>query len=715
MTEDYNVDEILKDHSEPEQKTKKVKKVTLILMNLFVLSMLVGCANFLINQYEKLYNLDLVKLENEYFIQTLGDASRGIYYDALLNETLQGELTQDELVSRVVLDNNIKELDTHALEYARYLSQTGNNLHYLLEVENEIYSTFPDEDELTVKQNISDLKEDYQFIANVVFNEDGTMKLEYLHGVDKDFFLSQYNKIASEERVGIKNANLTILIPNYLTTHDWIYSSLNYPVMDQLVIQLSIYVIGLGSFVGLIVLLTPYRIMSQLILSKLMNKLPIELSAITVSGLIIGTFLVSFNSLIPLSVSNELSETLVEQFMLSNELATLIVVSANLILWVIFFASIFMGIYLIKQLFVKGLFGFLRDHSLIYKGLLVTKRQSVKTLRWAVAINFKEKHTQRILLVVTINFILVSIMCCLFFFGIIAAFVYSIALYVVADRVYKKLRADYMTLVTDIEMLAQGQLDIKLDDNYGVFNELKDELLRIQLGFKHAVSKEVKSQRMKTELIANVSHDLKTPLTSIVTYVDLLKDETLEKEKQVEYLEIIDRKADRLKVLIDDLFEMSKASSGNIILELEEVNIISLLKQTVFELEDNLMSSNITVKQIYPSEKVQLKLDSLRTYRIFENLILNISKYSLENSRAYVEVIELDDCVQVIFKNISAEEITVTPDELKERFVRGDEARHTEGSGLGLAICQTFVQLQGGTFDVMIDGDLFKAIIEFKK
>ncbi len=254
-----------------------------------------------------------------------------------------------------------------------------------------------------------------------------------------------------------------------------------------------------------------------------------------------------------------------------------------------------------------------------------------------------------------------------------------------------------------------------IKEDLGIFNAFKDEVMHIQDGFKKAVHAEVRSQRMKTDLIANVSHDLKTPLTSIITYTDLLKDETLDTEKRAQYLETLDQKAQRLKALIEDLFEMSKASSGNMTMNLQEIEVTSLIKQTLLELEDKIEAANLTIRRQFPEHKVMLMLDSERTFRIFDNLILNITKYAMPGTRAYIDVLENDTDVQIIFRNMSADEITVNVDELTERFVRGDQARHTEGSGLGLAIAKSFVELQGGTFDIQIDGDLFKVVITFNK
>ncbi len=225
------------------------------------------------------------------------------------------------------------------------------------------------------------------------------------------------------------------------------------------------------------------------------------------------------------------------------------------------------------------------------------------------------------------------------------------------------------------------------------------------------LNEEVKSQKMKTELISNVSHDLKTPLTSIITYVDLLKNDNLSPNKRNEYIETLDRNSLRLKNLIHDLFEVSKANSGNIKLNFVNVDLVALIQQTKFELADKFNEKNLTFKTNFPEEKIILSLDSSKTYRIFENLLINISKYALENTRVYIDI----DEVKIIFKNISADEIKISEDELVERFIQGDTSRNTSGSGLGLAIAKSFTELQNGIFKVNVDGDLFKAIVIFKK
>ena len=237
----------------------------------------------------------------------------------------------------------------------------------------------------------------------------------------------------------------------------------------------------------------------------------------------------------------------------------------------------------------------------------------------------------------------------------------------------------------------------------------------IKEGFKIAVEKEVKSQNMKTELITNVSHDLKTPLTSIITYIDLLKTDGLDEDTKNEYIDILDKKSKRLKILIDDLFDISNVSSGNIELHLERLDVIALLRQTLGELEEKVAESSLQFRLNLPDNKVICELDGRKTFRIFENIMNNIFKYSMENSRVYIDAEEDDGRINFIFKNMASYEMNFNPSDITERFIRGDASRGTDGSGLGLAIAKNLAELQKGSLDIIVDGDLFKLILVFPK
>lgn len=217
---------------------------------------------------------------------------------------------------------------------------------------------------------------------------------------------------------------------------------------------------------------------------------------------------------------------------------------------------------------------------------------------------------------------------------------------------------------------------------------------------------------MKTELITNMSHDLKTPLTAIITYVDLLKLEK-DEEKRKEYIQILEKKSLRLKVLIEDLFEISKATSQTVTLNKMDVDVVNLFKQVKLELDSRFDEAELSFRCTWPEEKLICELDSQKTYRIFENLLVNISKYAMHGTRVYTKVCREDKEAVIQLLNVSAAEITVKAEDLTERFVRGDVSRNTEGSGLGLAIARSFTELQQGTFHLTIEGDMFKVEVRF--
>ncbi|MGM0923658.1 MAG: histidine kinase dimerization/phospho-acceptor domain-containing protein [Bacillota bacterium] len=240
---------------------------------------------------------------------------------------------------------------------------------------------------------------------------------------------------------------------------------------------------------------------------------------------------------------------------------------------------------------------------------------------------------------------------------------------------------------------------------------LASNMNALKHGVKTSQQKQVKSERLKTELITNVSHDLRTPLTSIISYTELLKNPNLSEEERDSYVQIVDRKSQRLKILIDDLFEASKMASGNIDLVKQNVDIAQLLQQALAEYNEAISQSSLQFRVTHSDEPVYAVVDGQKMWRVFENLIGNILKYSLENTRVYLSVKKTGDQVLISFKNVTKYELSENTDELFERFKRGDSSRHTEGSGLGLTIAKSIVELHGGRLEIEVDGDLFKVTI----
>ncbi|HQO95770.1 MAG TPA: HAMP domain-containing sensor histidine kinase, partial [Sedimentibacter sp.] len=267
-----------------------------------------------------------------------------------------------------------------------------------------------------------------------------------------------------------------------------------------------------------------------------------------------------------------------------------------------------------------------------------------------------------------------------------------------------------------LQVAKSGDYDFKIRlEGKGEFRQLSEDINDLTSGLKTAVENEVRSERLKTELITNVSHDIKTPLTSIISYVDLLKREGLNSENAQKYLEVLERKSNRLKNLTEDLFEAAKATSGSIEPKFERVHINSLIEQLLGEMDEKISESNLIFKVSATNEKIYAMADGRLLSRVMENLLSNIFKYTLKGSRVYIEISEDEDNVTISFKNISSTELNIPVNELMERFKRGDESRSSEGSGLGLAIAKSLMEVQEGSLELSIDGDLFKAEIRLNK
>ena len=265
------------------------------------------------------------------------------------------------------------------------------------------------------------------------------------------------------------------------------------------------------------------------------------------------------------------------------------------------------------------------------------------------------------------------------------------------------------------EKLARGDFSSPIDTRYliGDFKRYGQELNDVQSGLEQAVQEQMKAEHLKTELITNVSHDIKTPLTSIVNYVDLLKKEDIPSPEAREYIAVLDRQSHRLKKLTEDLVEASKASSGVLNVDLQPTDVNVLFSQIEGEYQERLAACQLTLVTQPPAPGTVIRADSRLLSRVMDNLVSNICKYALPSTRVYVVSTLSREAVTISFKNVSRDELNISPDELMERFVRGDASRHTEGSGLGLSIARSLVQLQGGRFDLAIDADLFRADITF--
>ncbi|MCR5416737.1 MAG: HAMP domain-containing histidine kinase [Pseudobutyrivibrio sp.] len=311
--------------------------------------------------------------------------------------------------------------------------------------------------------------------------------------------------------------------------------------------------------------------------------------------------------------------------------------------------------------------------------------------------------------IIELFFLIVTSSTNVFFFW----FIEKIILAVLLHRFLK----EYAKIKSATIALAAGDTNshVELEKMPLYLEEHAKALNEIQNGLNIALNERTKSERMKTELITNVSHDIKTPLTSIINYVDLLEKENISGNRAKEYLEVLDRQSKRLKKLIEDLIEASKASTGNIKFNIEDINAVVLLNQSIGEFTDRLKENNINIVTNFPEKDYYLKADNRYLWRVFDNIMSNIVKYAQPNTRAYIDLRDAENKIEFGFRNISKEELNISADELMERFVRGDKSRYTDGNGLGLSIARSLTESMGGAMNISIDGDLFKVTIQFNK
>lgn len=407
----------------------------------------------------------------------------------------------------------------------------------------------------------------------------------------------------------------------------------------------------------------------------------------------------------------------------------------NFLVWLVIFAVIFWIGGCLREFF-KAPVDYLKERSLLvrwvrwlltgqkdFAGTVKEKASGVfrktkgavkKQYEALLHLDFRDRTNRLILKIVGINFVVILIISLFWGFGVWVLTIYSVLLFLFLRRYLDQVKQQYGQILKTTSTLAEGRLDIPIEGDVGIFAPVQEELVKIQSGFRKAVEREVKSERMKTDLVTNVSHDLKTPLTAIITYVDLLKNEE-DEEKRREYIGILERKSQRLKVLIEDLFEISKATSKSVTLHFMDLDIIGLLKQVELEYDRDIKAADLHIRWSLPGEKVILKLDSQKAYRVFENLLMNITKYALPHTRVYIDVEETEQEAVIRMKNVSAAELDFDTEEITDRFVRGDASRNTEGSGLGLAIARSFTELMHGTLQISTEADLFRVEIRFPK
>lgn len=716
----------------------------LVMIAIIVTSALGMCSSYKI--IDKSAKSKKVNYFNEYgFANLIAESSYALYYDSMKEN-------ENQSASDFLLDIK-KNITEEADEYSSYIQEALNNNidqfnRETLGWNNDAnlkyyyYNTINNKTNTTLNENVKfennniDLsevnKDKYQFYAVVNFDNNGNVDVSEINGGDKEVLKSniecslidirnEYDISNSDYEEGyynidikpIKNMTFVYAVPKTITSYDnirWGIENADISIYESMGAGGAFIIAGI---VALIALIFPIKKAKSTILFRKISKIPFEVWIIII-GLAIAALGPLAGQLIKATLNGYLQVIFVE-IIPSLIIPERIIWIFNFIIWLLSYSAVFFFVLVIKYVFNVGVIDYIKERTIFGMVIMLCVRIIKRTLDEITKVDLREKNNKLIIKLLAINAVILLIITSIWFFGILVVILYSVILFFIIRKYVDKISEKYSKLREATSKIAEGNLDVKIEEDLGLFEPFKCDLEKIQCGFKKAVDEEVKSQRMKTDLISNVSHDLKTPLTAIITYADLLKDENLSDEKRKQYIETLDRKAQRLQVLIENLFEVSKATSGNITLNIENIDVVSLMKQTLFELEDKLEEASLLVRKNMPKEKVILPLDSQRTFRVFENLIINITKYAMPNTRVFIDIIENEDDVAIIMKNMAAEEITFNVDTIAERFVRGDESRNTEGSGLGLAISKSFVELQGGTFNISVDGDLFKVKIVFVK
>jgi K+-sensing histidine kinase KdpD len=362
----------------------------------------------------------------------------------------------------------------------------------------------------------------------------------------------------------------------------------------------------------------------------------------------------------------------------------------------------------LKYIVSEGVLNYFSEHTFIHLFYKYVKEKNEQLSEMAIS----EIEKKNLALTCFVSILFLSLLSFVPYIGIPLMVVYGVSLYLYLNNKLIDIKQHYQQLIDQTNRMIEGEFK-EITEDLGSFNDLRDSLNKVKDGFEKAVDKEVSASKMKTELISNVSHDLKTPLTCIKNYVVLLQNTKDEQEREA-YLKELNHYTNRMTQLIEDLFDVARVNSGEMNIKKTELDIVSLLNQALIESDEILSSKKLQIIKNSNVDKQMVMLDGEKTYRVFENLINNIGKYALDNTRVYIDL-NVDEDITISFKNISKAEMNFTSEEIVERFKRGDKSRHQSGSGLGLAIAKSFTEVQEGKFDLTIDGDMFKVLLHFKK
>lgn len=605
-----------------------------------------------------------------------------------------------------VLEQNVNDAAQNSIRESIYLLDNDENFAYRIEWNDKVLSNHFDE-ESNAKNAL--------FYGELTYDENGNLRQSGNMNATEFSFLSLYNfytldGIVSnlmtdyDEDVELNpptDLKVTLFIPKEMKTGGLVYTSV---YNDSVWVPFVLLALLISSFViGVYLLLISWKILAKTQFFKTILSWKAEFNIF-----FFGTLTILVISVCMYIMGVTINDILLPAMVRYGLPAAGVWV--NIINFCLFFLSLFfigIDIYYVKYSLCSGFVRFLKEDTWLGNRIMELYG-GIKDLS---NYDLDQKIKSLILKGVLLNTVLMFL--CALFWGWLLVLIYGVVSYIFLLHQAQRIVKEYDKLLVRLDRIAQG--DFKVDDQYqtSILPSLQEKLDTVQEDFEEAVKERVRSQNLRTELITNVSHDLKTPLTGIKSYLELLNDSQLSAEDKEEYLIRLNQYTDRLSKLIEDLFEVSKANSGNIQLETQNVDIVSLVEQVLVENETMLEKKGLSPVIRKPEEPILCLLDGDKTVRIFENLLSNVAKYALENTRVFVTIEKNQDQVDITIQNISKTPLDFDPQDITERFVRADQSRHEEGSGLGLAIVKSFCEIQNGSFTVQLDGDVFKAIVSF--
>lgn len=608
--------------------------------------------------------------------------------------------------SDAILEQSVDDASQNSIRESVYLLDNDENFAYRIEWKDQVLSNHFTED--TNSKNAL-------FYGELTYDENGNLKQSGNMDVTEFSFLSLYNfytlngivsELMNDPDQDVKlnpptNLKVTLFIPKEMKAGGLVYTSV---YNDSVWVPFVLLAFVISAFIiGVYLFLVSWKTLAKTQLLKTILSWKAEFNIF-----FFGTLTILIASICIYIMGVTINDILLPAMVRYGLPAAGVWV--NVINFSLFFLSLFfigIDIYYVKYSLCSGFVRFLKEDTWI-GNRIVELYAGIKDLS---NYDLDQKIKNLILKGVLLNTALMFL--CALFWGWLFVLIYGVVSYIFLLHQAQRIVKEYDKLLVRLDRIAQG--DFKVDDQYqtSILPSLQEKLDTVQEDFEEAVKERVRSQNLRTELITNVSHDLKTPLTGIKSYLELLNDSQLSAEDKEEYLIRLNQYTDRLSKLIEDLFEVSKANSGNIQLETQNVDIVSLVEQVLVENETMLEKKGLSPVIRKPEEPILCLLDGDKTVRIFENLLSNVAKYALENTRVFVTMEKNQDTVDIMIQNISKTPLDFDPHDITERFVRADQSRHEEGSGLGLAIVKSFCEIQNGSFTVQLDGDVFKAIVSF--